>query len=89
MAASGPTWKQVLQKPITLPRSLGPYQAAIAFTLPGQPVAWRKPLRPKKSAKRLSVLEAPNAAINAAEPIIPKPISRREPIRSPSQPPAN
>ena len=89
VATSGPTWKQVDQKPITAPRSVGPYQAAIALTFPGQPVAWTKPLRPKKSANRDAVLDAPKAAISSADRIIPYPISRREPIRSPSHPPAN
>src|SRR3954454_6778336 len=71
VAASGPTWKQVDQKPITAPRSVGPYQAAIAFTLPGQPVAWTKPLSPKKSAKRKAVLEPPKAQMSSAEAIMP------------------
>ena len=71
VAANGPTWKQVLQKPITAPRSDGPYQAAIALTLPGQPVACTKPFRPKKSANKVALLEVPKAAISSAEPIMP------------------
>src|SRR5260221_2761822 len=71
VATSGPTWKQVDQKPITAPRSVGPYQAAIALTLPGQPVACTNPFSPKKRAKSMALDEAPKAAIRNALAIIP------------------
>jgi hypothetical protein len=55
----------------------------MAFTFPGQPVAWKKPFAVNASKKTIAAPPSPNQRQHAAEASMPTVTSTRAPTRSP------